>query len=945
MRERVVAHVCSGDRALLLVPSAPDVSRATRDLAVEASVGLEIRGFDQHLNGLWAVHGDGRQIVTAVQRLVMLEESGRRGSLDMLAEGGRTSGIVRTMAMVVQRAAEAERARGGLPADGVAGTLLTWLAEYERLLKRAGLVERGEAHRAVAASMDASPTAGLIAVEGFSGFTRAQERYLVQAALRAEVVIGLTYDRAVPATAAVEEAVDRFGRLGAITRLEPRSLADGPRELVGIERTLGDGGSEPTVSTGSVLLSEAMGEESEAARIVREIQDAQELGLALGDVAVVYRDARHVPALRAALREAGIQAEYDLRLPFHTSGLGRAILLLLAVAGPTGTYEQLLDLLRSRYGPGSETSMDALDAHARRNRAHDIAVAEAWLRHHDRECAAFLRQLRLASGELDSARSERRWYGIVTTMMRRAHEGRAVAQIDLMLDAAAARMFIEAIRSVNALEARCTSVQAISAALREARIALGTSDQPDHVQVLSAERARGRHYRCVIVGGLSATEFPRPGGEGALSATSVAQEFERVGIDLTPRTDLAAERLLFYLAVTRATERLVLSWQSHDADGSPKRRSIFVDELLDQYRDSPSGECHVDQPQRRALGLEGAALHPEGPQTHRRRLRALAARSEEQGTPALVEARRRAHRVVPSASDATRRVTSEREVFSASEIEAYLQCPYRWYVGSVVASRELDDRFDAASAGLLAHEILRRFYEEFLARTGFERITPENLALARSVHSEVAGSIACCEPGASASEEATVRAVARWTEGTIEADATLLPGLIPVHLEWSFGLDAEDEAERLGSYALRGRIDRIDVGAGQLVVTDYKRGTLDAGRGVQRFASGGLVQLPLYAAVASRRLELPVGGGIYRSVQGGKPRGFISDALADAQFVRTDVVTDEGMQAVIADAISRAEEAVGRMRSGDIHPEPLNGSCPPYCPAVRFCVERRVSRG
>lgn len=946
VRARVVEHVRSGGRALLLVPSAPDVSRATHHLASEAALGLEVRGFDEYLDGLWAGHGDGRQVVTAVQRLVLLEESGSAASRGVFAPDVRTPGLLRTMARVVQRAAESERTpSSGHGAEGAAASLLLWLHEYECLLRQAGLVERGEAHRIIASGIDAEQLAGLIGVEGFSGLTSAQEQYLVRAARWSEVHVGLTFDTGVPATHAAAAIVERLDRVGTVTRLPPQAVCDRPAELARLEQALGTGSNDGVSGTGSVIISEAWGEESEAARIVREIQDALKIGIPPGEIAVVSRDARHLPALRPALAEAGVPAEYDARVPFQSSGLGRALLLLLAVTGPSGTYDQLLDLLRSRYGPGSEISMDALDTHARRTRNRDIPAAEAWLRRHDRECAAFLDHARSARRETGSARSERRWYGIVSAMMRRAHEGRAVAETDLALDAGATRMFIEAIRSVNALEAGRGTVAALSAALREASIALVTTDRPDHVQILSAERVRGRNYRCVIVCGLKTAEFPRRVGEDALSAASIAREFQRLGIDVAPRSDVAAERLIFYLAVTRATERLVLSWQSHDANGDPQRRSIFVEEVLDLYRSPASGARLPDEPPHRVLRLEPASLNAGGPQTHRRRLRSLVSDVDACETPTLREARRRSHRVADTASEATRRVTSEREVFSASEIEAYLQCPYRWFVASVVAPRDLDDRFDSASAGLLAHELLRRFYDVFTEQTGDERVTPETLEFARGVHATVAGSVACCEPGTLAAEAAAVRSVVRRTLGIIEADATLLPEFAPVHREWSFGMEEGDEAESLGSFALRGRIDRIDVGAGQLVVTDYKLGTVDAGRGVQRFEAEGLVQLPLYAAVAARRLGLTVGGGIYRSIRGGKPRGFISDALADGQFVRTDVVAEDEVQAVLAGALERADEAVARMRSGDIHPEPLNGSCPPYCPAASFCTEWREGRG
>ena len=52
---------------------------------------------------------------------------------------------------------------------------------------------------------------------------------------------------------------------------------------------------------------------------------------------------------------------------------------------------------------------------------------------------------------------------------------------------------------------------------------LSSADQGDRVQVMGAERVRGRYYDCVIVGGLTAGEFPRLSGQDALSAPDVTE--------------------------------------------------------------------------------------------------------------------------------------------------------------------------------------------------------------------------------------------------------------------------------------------------------------------------------------------------------------------------------------------------------------------------------------
>jgi RecB family exonuclease len=377
------------------------------------------------------------------------------------------------------------------------------------------------------------------------------------------------------------------------------------------------------------------------------------------------------------------------------------------------------------------------------------------------------------------------------------------------------------------------------------------------------------------------------------------------------------------------------------------RPSIFLDEVLDLYRepgsepDDFSGLPHsilrLD-----AQGAESAA--PRSPRREQRSTAALLSNGGHSSERALLEALRRASCGKEPISLAVAQATEDRVVFSASEIEMYLQCPFRWCVDRMVKPRELDDRFDRSAAGRLGHDIMKRFYDRFIERSGLPRVTPEALPLARSVHAEVAD-IAQRDAGAvTTAEAAAVRAVTRQTLRLVESDAHLLPGFAPTYREWPFGA-GDDPAEPFAGFSLAGRIDRMDTSTHGLVVTDYKSGTSVSTRALAKFEAEGIVQLPLYAAVAARRLGLTVAGGMYRPIGGGKPRGFVSEALRSADFVRTDIVGDDVIASAIDAAEQRAALAVERMRAGDIRPDPRGGSCPGYCAARGFCPDWRPARG
>jgi ATP-dependent helicase/DNAse subunit B len=473
-------------------------------------------------------------------------------------------------------------------------------------------------------------------------------------------------------------------------------------------------------------------------------------------------------------------------------------------------------------------------------------------------------------------------------------------------------------------------------------VTLAPVDRPDAVLVTSVERLRGRRFRCVILGGLTADEFPRPAREDAFSSRRLRSQLALYGVELPQSPTLEDERLMFYQAVTRAQERLVLSWQSHDADGAPRRPSVFLQELLDLYRTNPSDDGLPQGLPRRALSLDELREPEAAPSTDRRILRRLAASGQEatwaEGAERLAHARYRARSRPDRLGPTTRAELASREVFTATEIEAYLHCPFRWYVDHVLHPSELDVEVDAAASGRIAHMILRRVYDEMEARVGARRITPETVTAALEIHTVVAEGVTQSVPSSGPAETANIRRVVRDTARVIAGDATFLPGFEPRYREWSFGLAEGDAPEPLGDFALAGRVDRIDTDGRRLVIVDYKSGRVSSERGRKRLITDGLVQLPLYAAVASRRLGLEVAGGLYRGVREGV-RGFLTSGVEQEEppIVSTDRVNEDDVQELMRQAVARAAEAVAGIRAGEIPARPLHGRCPAWCSARPLC--------
>ncbi|MET7304590.1 ATP-dependent DNA helicase [Embleya sp. NPDC005575] len=210
----------------------------------------------------------------------------------------------------------------------------------------------------------------------------------------------------------------------------------------------------------------------------------------------------------------------------------------------------------------------------------------------------------------------------------------------------------------------------------------------ESVRLLTAHRAKGLQWRLVVVHGVQEGLWPDLRRRGSLL------EADRIGSDglaepLSPGALLAEERRLFYVAVTRAKERLVVTAvdSSYDDGDQPSR---FLEEL-----GVPPVE--VKERPRRPLStsalvaeLRSAAVDPLAPAVLRRaaarRLAALADLRDDEGH-ALVPA---AHPdrwwglVEPTDPGVPIRDPGSAVRLSGSSVAKVRDCALSWFLGSEV---------------------------------------------------------------------------------------------------------------------------------------------------------------------------------------------------------------------------------------------------------------------
>lgn len=896
--ETVRGAVRDGRSAQLLLPTMPDVRRAQHALATDCPIGLGIGQLDRLIETEWALRGDGRRPVNRVERRALLSTAWRR----VAPERSLGEGLLRLLSVLARRSAE-EGPRGEpLPPKGAAGPLVQAVITYRALLAQEGLVEPGEAARLLARGT--AVPAELVVVHRFVDIGPAQCSVLLAWARSAEVLVSLPFDPAVPATAVTEGLIAHLEAAGA----HVRACADQPArgaELDAVSRRLFAAGNAVTPA-GAISLAVAQGPEAEARLAVAHVERALADDVAPERIVVAFRDpARHYPWLRRVLEEHGLVADYDVSLPAGETPLGRAILRAWAFATGGQKRSDLGAFLRSPYAGTPADAVDAADARWRAARTPDGPRLLEALPRGDPGRALVSGMMNLAGLSLDG-RGARMWQVWADTLLANGYPGDAPKPGGhALIDTAVHRALLDAVDALARIEG-ATAAQAV-AALRETLVSQSSVEQPGHVQVMAVERLRSRRFDVVVLGGLTSSEFPRRGAGDTFEGDAVQEAMRALGVTYDQAEETARERLLFALSVTRARRSLTLLRQESDEEGRALRRSVFWDELLDVYRDPADPEDQRGPVPERLLA---------------ERIAGAETRAARACTP----------RGVLADSQVLEQLATGLDTVGASDIEAYLACPYAWFVERVLRPWRPDVGIDPRVRGVVAHDALARVYRALPEATGKRRVTPETLPRALEVASgAIAEALATAPEAHTLEERRALGSVRSSVLGLVGRDAIFLPLYEPAELEWVFGRD--DEAIDLGGFRLKGRVDRIDTGPEGLVVIDYKSSSATP---AGRFLKEGKIQLQLYAIAASRRLGLPVAGALYRSLATLRDRGFLLPDVTAPGIVSTDRRSAEEIDELLGQAVETARTAVDAMRAGDIPSRPDDRRCS-RCVAAGFC--------
>jgi superfamily I DNA/RNA helicase/RecB family exonuclease len=547
-----------------------------------------------------------------------------------------------------------------------------------------------------------------------------------------------------PAPTVVLRSTRRFGpviRDAAARVLRSTSLAPLPAEIQLRHRTPVCEGA--AYGDGTVEVRTFDSESAEAGHIADVLRRAHlEQGVPWHDMAVLVRSGRRsVPPLRRALTAAGVPVEVaGDELPLHEEAAVAPLLTLLGVVVDPDALddETTRELLLSPLADADPADLRRLGRALRRVE-----------REEDPECrptpsATLIRELveRLAAdpkallplSTASSGRDARARHALtaVRRLARLLHDARAVVESQGSAEAVLwsvwsgtasrggsgwpQRLETAALRGGDAgrrADADLDAVLALFAAaerieerfagrrgvtnflaeLREQQIPADTLAEKGvrgpAVRLLTAHRAKGLQWRLVVVASVQEGGWPDVRRRGSLLQ---ADRLETSGlVDAPPPAVLLAEeRRLFYVACTRAQERLVVTAVRSALDDGPQPSRFLADVLGRE----PDRTDHAPGRPARPLSVSGlvaalrcVAVDPTRPPELRaaaeRRLAALGGAVGDDGRPLVPSAdpARWWGLREPTSAPVPVRPADEPLAFSGSQLSEITRCPLKWFLG------------------------------------------------------------------------------------------------------------------------------------------------------------------------------------------------------------------------------------------------------------------------
>ena len=1027
VKEQLEASLERWGSAQLIVPSSDAVLLVKRQLGAiqELSVGVNVSTFDEWMRDQWKLYGSSDRLLSATLRKVFFQQILDGMSVDELGSLNAGKGTVELLSKLApEYLTELDQimTSGQLSAGQISACKV--LERYKALLEEKSYVEGCQCLDYLLQSIPAQGAALIFSrVENLS---EARLQFVCKLSQKRDVVFSL-YVPEGPAGYAAEQQLELVGGPGCDCRVDAESApAAKSQELTDLLARVfrATEGNEVTPS-GAVTFLSPLGQHAEAESISRYISQCAESGCK--SFAVYTSDSQRVwDALSQKLAAKGIAAHYRRSVRIQDSLAGRAFASLVdayVTLSERAELEKNIDYQASEHqmgdmswwpprsltdyliSPISGISVERawmLDKSWRGNRTlYATRVLETLSKAamSSRLCAETIKSLEL--GRIGSA--AQRIIEYLSAEASDEQSGAAQSEEALLQNQESLKVMSKIVSSAQelheaGLKLTPQTLKSFMNLCKDQAVIMPVSNGiKSDIQVLIAPVSQAHSFEphmfdTVIFQGMDTLNFGVKASDGALqefirhaSKTPKVSEFARYQRDFytaltTASTSVAFEKVEqkdVFNAVALSEVKACYPKDYAKKTGVARGEEEVLVNLLPQ---ASNPDCVVElptiEPGEIDPKLKNIVVLP----------RHLTRETLEQELQGLIEVSREG---LP--------------LLSASQIETYLECPYKWFTQRRIKISQVDTEFAPMQMGTFIHRVLELTHATLLAEAlGCDvadvdlavesallqdipgsRITSDNLDHAKQVldscfaqvWDEQFNNINRASSNEliphSIQERKQVENIREELKNLLEFEASHFVGYQPRFFEHRFGRE-ENVVEYAGAQ-FTGSIDRVDVNAhGQALIIDYKhKGTNDlkaysAKLSLDSELSKEIlprhVQSAIYAQIMRKQLtkyKLEPVAAIYLGTKEQKDKpsfalaGMATEAATehiwnihpeDKKLRDQAVMVVSQNSAEFADYLDAWENLIAQkvqaMLSGDVRANPCDKDACKYCP-VKLCDKRR----
>lgn len=1013
--------------AQLIVPSSDAVLLVKRKLGAiqELSVGVNVSTFDEWMRDQWKLYGSSDRLLSNTLRKVFFQQILDGMSADELGTLTTSKGTVELLSKLApeyltelnQIVVSGQLSAGQMSACKV-------LERYKMLLEEKSYVEVCQCLDYLLQSIPAQgPALVFSRVEDLS---EARLKFVRKLSQKREVSFSL-YVPEGPAGYAAEQQLELVGGPGCDCRVNaepaPASKSQELNDLLARVFRAKEG-SEVTPS-GAVTFLSPLGQHAEAESISRYISQRVESG---SKSFVVYTsDSQRVwDALSQKLAAKGIAAHYKRSVRIQDSLAGRAFASLIdayVTLSERSELEKNIDYQASDHQMGDmswwppRTLTDYLISPI-----SGISVERAWMLDKSWRGNRTLYATRVLETLSKAAMSSRLCaetiksleLGRIGSAAQRIIEYLATETSDEQSEAAQSKeLLLQNQESLKVMSKIVSSAQELHEAglklspqtlksfielCKDQTVMLPVSNgiQSD-IQVLVAPVSQAHSFEphsfdAVIFQGMDTLNFGVKASDGAL------QEFVRHASQMPKVSEFARYQRDFYTALTTASTSVAFE--------KVEQKDVFNAVVLSEVK-----ACYPKDYAKKtgvARGEEEVLVNLLPQATDSERVAELPTIESGEIDPKLknivVLPRHLTRETLEQELQGLIEVSREGlPLLSASQIETYLECPYKWFTQRRIKISQVDTEFAPMQIGTFIHRVLELTHATLLAEAlGCDvadvdlavesallqdipgsRITSDNLEHAKQVldscfaqvWDEQFNNINRASSNEliphSIQERKQVENIRENLKNLLEFEASHFIGYQPRFFELRFGRE-ENVVEYAGAQ-FTGSIDRVDVNAhGQALIIDYKHkatkdlkaysAKLSLDSELSKEILPRHVQSAIYAQIMRKQLtkyKLEPVAAIYLGTKEQKDKpsfalaGMATEAATehiwnmnpeDKKLRDQAVMVVSQNSAEFADYLDAWESLIAQkvqaMLSGDVRANPCDKDACKYCP-VKLCDKRR----